>query len=383
MSGLARALAAVASTVAFLSAVPAQAQETRAALDPALVEGRGAAVDFAEQEAENAVHTGELLSASATGDIASYDPDRRGDEQRAAYTLSAEASGRDARAARPRRARRVHPHPRRQRDHRALQHPGRSPGRRDPVAARGDRRRQARAGDDLDVGVRVAVRRLSVLERPEQRLAASGLVASADGEPGEAAPAEPLLRRAAAAAAQDLPRRRQAAAVGSRGRARGLDGHRPARLRARAEAEEQAAARDPRDAVRRRPERAARLVARLRRRDRLRQAARQVGPPARRRRLDPAGARSRSRGTSSSTTSPSSAPATGTRSSPDPPRRAPTPRPIRSARRASPRAPTPSGSTASGPSRAAATTSAWRTSRSSARSTSGSTPTRSTASAAP
>ena len=51
---------------------------------------------FAEQEAENAATTGERLSASATGDIASYDPDRRGDEQRAAYTLTGEASGRDA-----------------------------------------------------------------------------------------------------------------------------------------------------------------------------------------------------------------------------------------------------------------------------------------------
>src|SRR5215211_9114331 len=96
MFGLARSLAAVSSTVALMGAGPAQAQETRAALDPALVEGRGAGMDFAEQEAENAVHTGELLSASASGDIASYDPDRRGNEQRAAYTLSAEASGRDA-----------------------------------------------------------------------------------------------------------------------------------------------------------------------------------------------------------------------------------------------------------------------------------------------
>jgi hypothetical protein len=91
-----RHVIAVAAALALLSAAPAQAQETRAALDPALVEGRGADVSFAEQEAENAVHTGELLSASATGDIASYDPDRRGSEQRAAYTLSAEASGRDA-----------------------------------------------------------------------------------------------------------------------------------------------------------------------------------------------------------------------------------------------------------------------------------------------
>jgi hypothetical protein len=96
VQGLARVLTTVTFAVALLHAAPAHAQETRAALDPRLVEGRGADVNFAEQEAENADHTGELLSASATGDIASYDPDRRGEEQRAAYTLSAEASGRDA-----------------------------------------------------------------------------------------------------------------------------------------------------------------------------------------------------------------------------------------------------------------------------------------------
>jgi hypothetical protein len=94
MSGIARGVATVA-TAGLVAAAPAQAQEKRAALDPALVEGRGATVSFAEQEAENSVHTGELLSAAATGDIASYDPDRRGTEQRAAYTLSGEASGRD------------------------------------------------------------------------------------------------------------------------------------------------------------------------------------------------------------------------------------------------------------------------------------------------
>src|SRR5687767_6384622 len=96
MSGPARAFTTVTLAVTVVSAGPAQARETRAALDPALVQGRGATVRFAEQEAENAVHTGELVSASASSDIASYDPDRRGTEQRAAYTLSAEASGRDA-----------------------------------------------------------------------------------------------------------------------------------------------------------------------------------------------------------------------------------------------------------------------------------------------
>ena len=52
---------------------------TRAALDPSLVAGRGAAVPFVEQEAERAVTTGTVIG-----------PDR------AAYTLPAEASGRSA-----------------------------------------------------------------------------------------------------------------------------------------------------------------------------------------------------------------------------------------------------------------------------------------------
>jgi hypothetical protein len=52
---------------------------TRAALDPSLVAGRGAAVDFSEQEAENAVTDGTVIG-----------PDRT------AYTLPAEASGRAA-----------------------------------------------------------------------------------------------------------------------------------------------------------------------------------------------------------------------------------------------------------------------------------------------
>ncbi|BCJ44085.1 hypothetical protein GCM10010168_08980 [Actinoplanes ianthinogenes] len=52
---------------------------TRAALDPALVAGRGAGVAFTEQEAEHAVTTGAVLPADRT-----------------AYTLAAEASGRSA-----------------------------------------------------------------------------------------------------------------------------------------------------------------------------------------------------------------------------------------------------------------------------------------------
>ncbi|SPL96755.1 mycodextranase [[Actinomadura] parvosata subsp. kistnae] len=63
-----------------LAASSAPAPEvTRAALDPALVAGRGAAVAFDEQEAENAATNGTVIG-----------PDR------SAYTLPAEASGRKA-----------------------------------------------------------------------------------------------------------------------------------------------------------------------------------------------------------------------------------------------------------------------------------------------
>ena len=61
------------------SAEPAAPVVTRAALDPALVDGRGADVAFLEQEAENAVTNGDVIG-----------PDRT------AYTLPAEASGRAA-----------------------------------------------------------------------------------------------------------------------------------------------------------------------------------------------------------------------------------------------------------------------------------------------
>lgn len=60
-------------------AAAAQPVVTRAALDPALVAGRGATVDFLEQEAENASTNGTVIGPS-----------------REAYTLPAEASGRQA-----------------------------------------------------------------------------------------------------------------------------------------------------------------------------------------------------------------------------------------------------------------------------------------------
>jgi hypothetical protein len=74
--GLGMVLAAAGQAQAAGTAAPAV---TRAALDPALVAGRGADVAFSEQEAENAVTNGTVLAPG-----------------RSAYTLAAEASGRSA-----------------------------------------------------------------------------------------------------------------------------------------------------------------------------------------------------------------------------------------------------------------------------------------------
>ncbi|GAA5090881.1 glycosyl hydrolase family 28-related protein [Microbacterium yannicii] len=85
---LVAAVAAASLTVGALMAAPAAVAAppgrgtpvvTRAGLDPALVEGRGADVAFLEQEAENAVTNGTIIG--------------RGRE---AYTIEAEASGRSA-----------------------------------------------------------------------------------------------------------------------------------------------------------------------------------------------------------------------------------------------------------------------------------------------
>ena len=70
---------AAAAPSAGTPAAPPGPVVTRAALDPALVAGRGATVPFLEQEAENAVTTGTVIG-----------PDRT------AYTLPSEASGRKA-----------------------------------------------------------------------------------------------------------------------------------------------------------------------------------------------------------------------------------------------------------------------------------------------
>lgn len=81
---LARVTAAAVIGLCTVLTVPATASTaapvvTRAALDPALVAGRGADVAFLEQEAENAATNGTIIG-----------PDRT------AYTLAAEASGRKA-----------------------------------------------------------------------------------------------------------------------------------------------------------------------------------------------------------------------------------------------------------------------------------------------
>jgi len=72
-------LSAVMSTGVATATTPPPGRETVAALDPALTAGRGAAVNFVEQEAENAVTNGTILGFDTT-----------------AYTLAAEASGRQA-----------------------------------------------------------------------------------------------------------------------------------------------------------------------------------------------------------------------------------------------------------------------------------------------
>ncbi|ROP39132.1 glycosyl hydrolase family 28-related protein [Saccharothrix texasensis] len=76
--GVVVAVAAAGLAVPAADAAPAPVV-TRAALDPALVAGRGADVAFVEQEAENATTTGTVIG-----------PDRT------AYTLPSEASGRKA-----------------------------------------------------------------------------------------------------------------------------------------------------------------------------------------------------------------------------------------------------------------------------------------------
>jgi Pectate lyase superfamily protein len=79
VTGAALGLTLAVGTGSAVAQAGTSAVVTRAALDPALVAGRGAKVDFVEQEAENAVTNGTIIG-----------PDRT------PYTLPAEASGRKA-----------------------------------------------------------------------------------------------------------------------------------------------------------------------------------------------------------------------------------------------------------------------------------------------
>ena len=157
--------------------------------------------------------------------------------------------------------------------------------------------------DDADLAVRVALQPVSVQQRPERRPAAPGLVdhrvrlRAGRDHPGagdhHAVPAEPLLRRAAAAAGQDLPGRREDPADRVAGGAPGpsidlLDSELVGAAEGRPGGGERAA-------VRRRPDRPARLGRRVRQGDRVRPQAPSSRCTSRR-------APTRSTGTSSSTT---------------------------------------------------------------------------------
>ncbi len=71
--------AAQAASASASGSAGSAAAVTRAGIDPALTAGRGARVDFLEQEAEHAATNGSVIAADRT-----------------AYTLAAEASGRSA-----------------------------------------------------------------------------------------------------------------------------------------------------------------------------------------------------------------------------------------------------------------------------------------------
>ena len=73
------ALATTAAGVASAGSAQASPRETVAAIDPSLVAGRGAQLGIVEQEAENAATDGTILPFDTS-----------------AYTLSGEASGRQA-----------------------------------------------------------------------------------------------------------------------------------------------------------------------------------------------------------------------------------------------------------------------------------------------
>ena len=276
------ALAALAAGVTTWSPAPPRPpprrvpRVTRAALDPALVAGRGASVDFVEQEAENAAH-------------------QRHGHRPGPHRLHAAGGG-------------VRPHggPARRRastsSSRCRARPTRSP------CATASRTRPSGGGitAPLDVTVNGGDRRTMTLTSQyawlynqypftndpnadllhpdwwitECALRAGGHHAAAGDH--QAVPADALLRRAAPAARPDLPGRRQGPAHRAGRQQRRVDGHRPARLASSSARRTSRLRRGQRAAVRRRPDRPARLRRRVRQGDRLREAARSSRSTSRR-----------------------------------------------------------------------------------------------------
>ena len=232
--------------------------------------GRGADVGFVEQEAENAATNGTVIGPGTARVHAA----RRGVRPQRGHP-------------RARPVRRVHPAERGQRDHRALQHPGRADRRRHHRAARRHGQRPATADHDAHLAVRVAVQPVPVLQRPERRPAAPGLVdhrvlaacrtqTTPDAGDHHAVPPQPLLRRAAAAARPHLPGRRQDPADGP-GRQRASRPPSTCSTRSWSPPPKVDLVAAERAGLRRRPDR----PARLRRRHRPGHRLRQGSPPAR------------------------------------------------------------------------------------------------------
>lgn len=180
-----------------------------------------------------------------------------------------------------RRARRVHAATLRQRDHRALQHPGRAGRRRDHRPAGRRRERREALHDDADLAVLLALQPVPVHQRPRRRSPAARLVdhrvrlRARRDDPGaghrQAVPAEPLLRRGAAPARQDVPRGRHGPAHRTGRQPGRVDRHRRTRLRTRTAAEDRPPG-GQRPGVRGRSDRPPRLRGRPRQGHRLRQA---------------------------------------------------------------------------------------------------------------
>ena len=201
---------------------------TRAALDPALVAGRGATVRLRRAGG------GERRRPTARSSARTAPPTRCPPRRPAARAVKLT----------PGPVRRVHAARGGQRDHRALQHPGRA-----RPAAASPRRSTSRStaahrttmtltsqyswlynqypfSNDPNAG----------LLHPDWWITECGCVpAATTPAPTITTPfrPEPLLRRAAAAARQDVPGRRQGPAHRAGRQHRRVDGHRPARLRAR------------------------------------------------------------------------------------------------------------------------------------------------------